>query len=40
MGKEEVASELVLDGWIRFGQAEVEEERHKQGVEMRNVRNV
>lgn len=30
MGKEEVASELVLDGWIRFGQAEVEEERHKQ----------
>lgn len=30
MGKEEVASELVPDGWIRFGQAEMEEERHKQ----------
>ena len=30
MGKEDVASELVLDEWIRFGQAEMEEERHNQ----------
>lgn len=27
---EEVASELVLNEWIRFGQAEMGEERHNQ----------